>query len=178
MKSGLLVSDRHSLPRPWAPRSLLLLRSLSRIVVAKSSNSILLVTISVPSCTSHSDAKKAHEWSVDQITDLFRTTHKVKTQQLAKNRGQQCGDIQLSDYLANEAGPVPLVLDLRIVHERFSMEQKQKLRRQPRARKKVTDLGEHTPYNNASCRRGKVCLEHILKSHQDTSPPLNGTYTP
>jgi hypothetical protein len=70
-------------------------------------------------CTAHSDAKKAHEWSVDQIADLFRTTHKVKTQQLAKNRGQQCGDIQLSDYLANEAGPVPLVLDLHITHERF-----------------------------------------------------------
>ena len=51
---------------------------------------------------------------VDQIADLFRTTHKVKTQQVIKSRGQHCGDIELAGYLANEAGPVPVVLDLRI----------------------------------------------------------------
>jgi hypothetical protein len=55
---------------------------------------------------------------VDQLPDLFRTTHKVKTQQVVKNRGQHCGDIELAGYLANEAGPVPLVLDLRIAHDR------------------------------------------------------------
>jgi hypothetical protein len=69
-------------------------------------------------CTAHSGAKKAHDWTVDQITDLFHTTHKVETQQVVKNRGQHCGDIELPGYLANEAGPVPLVLDLRIVHDR------------------------------------------------------------
>jgi hypothetical protein len=56
---------------------------------------------------------------VDQVVDLFRTTHKVKTQEVVKSRGQHCGDIQLEGYLANEAGPVPLVLDLRIVHDRM-----------------------------------------------------------
>jgi hypothetical protein len=55
---------------------------------------------------------------VDQLADLFRTTHKVKTQHVVKNRGQECGDIELAGYLANEAGPVPLVLDLRIAHDR------------------------------------------------------------
>jgi hypothetical protein len=55
---------------------------------------------------------------VDQVTDLFRTTHKVKTQQVVKNRGQPCGDIELAGYLANESDPVPLVLDLRISHDR------------------------------------------------------------
>ena len=55
---------------------------------------------------------------VDQLADLFRTTHKVKTQHVVKSRGQQCGDIELAGYLANEAGPVPLVLDLRIAHDR------------------------------------------------------------
>jgi hypothetical protein len=50
--------------------------------------------------------------------DLFRTTHKVKTQQVVKSRGQHCGDIELAGYLANEAGPVTLVLDLRIAHNR------------------------------------------------------------
>jgi hypothetical protein len=48
----------------------------------------------------------------------LRTTHKIKTQQVVKNRGQYCGDIELAGYLANEAGPVPLVLDLRIAHDR------------------------------------------------------------
>jgi hypothetical protein len=69
-------------------------------------------------CTAHSGAKKAHDWMVDQFADLFRTTYKVKTQQVVKSRGQHCGDIELVGYLANEADPVPLVLDLRIVHDR------------------------------------------------------------
>jgi hypothetical protein len=56
---------------------------------------------------------------VDQVADLFRTTHKVKTQHVVKSRGQHCGDIQLEGYLANEAGMVPLVLDLRIAHDRM-----------------------------------------------------------
>ena len=56
---------------------------------------------------------------VDPIADLFCTTHEVKTQQVARSRGQRCGDIELAGYLANAAGPVPLVLDLRIAHERW-----------------------------------------------------------
>ena len=56
---------------------------------------------------------------VDQLADLFRTTDKVKTQQVVKSRGQHCGDFELAGYLANAAGPVPLVLDLRIAHDRF-----------------------------------------------------------
>jgi hypothetical protein len=68
--------------------------------------------------TAHSGAKKAHDWMVDQLADLFRTTHKVKTQQVVKRRGQPCGDIELPGYLSNETGPVSLVLDLRIDHDR------------------------------------------------------------
>ena len=33
----------------------------------------------ISTCNSHSGAKKAHDWAVDQLADLFRTTHKVKT---------------------------------------------------------------------------------------------------
>ena len=69
-------------------------------------------------CTVHSGAKKAHDWAVDQLADLFCTTHKVKTQQVVKSRGQPCGDIELAGYLANETGPVSLVLDLRVAHDR------------------------------------------------------------
>ena len=71
----------------------------------------------VATCTAHSGAEKAHDWAVDQLADLFRTTHKVKTQQVVRSRGQRCGDIELAGYLANAAGPVPLVLDLRIANE-------------------------------------------------------------
>ncbi len=56
---------------------------------------------------------------VDQVVDFFRTTHKVKTQHVVKNRGHHCGDIELTGYLANAADPVSLVLDLRISHDRM-----------------------------------------------------------
>ncbi len=69
-------------------------------------------------CTAHSGAKTAHDWMVDQVADLFRTTHKVKTQPVVKSRGQRCGDIELAGFLVNETGPVPLVLDLHITHDR------------------------------------------------------------
>jgi hypothetical protein len=56
---------------------------------------------------------------VDQIADLFRTTHKVKTQLVARSRGQERGDIELASYPENATGREPLVLDLRIAHDRF-----------------------------------------------------------
>jgi hypothetical protein len=70
-------------------------------------------------CTAHSGAKKDHDWEVDQLADLVRTTHRVKTQRVVKSLGQHCGDIELPGYLANAAGPVLLVLDLRLSHDRF-----------------------------------------------------------
>ena len=70
-------------------------------------------------CTAHSGAKKAHDWAVQQLADLFRTTHRVKTERVVRRRGQRCGDIEITSYLANESDPVPLVMDLRIVHDRF-----------------------------------------------------------
>jgi hypothetical protein len=73
----------------------------SRLAVAGSLRSIRLGTTSA---LVHSGAKKAHDWVVDQIADLFRTTHKVKTQQVARGRGQRCGDIDLAGYLANRGG--------------------------------------------------------------------------
>ncbi len=63
--------------------------------------------------------KNTQEWMVDLIADLFRTTHRVTTQQVIKSRGQHCGDIEIEGYLVNESGPVSLVLDLRIAHDRF-----------------------------------------------------------
>jgi hypothetical protein len=39
-------------------------------------------------CTGHSGAKKAHDWVVEKLDDLFHTTHKVKTQHVTKNTGR------------------------------------------------------------------------------------------
>jgi len=61
-------------------------------------------------CTTHSGVKKVHDWTVDQIPDLFHTTHKTKTRQVTWNRGQSCEDIELTGYLVNVSGPVPSVL--------------------------------------------------------------------
>jgi hypothetical protein len=38
---------------------------------------------------------------------------------VVKIRGQDCGDIELAGSLTNSVGTVPLVLDLRLVHDRF-----------------------------------------------------------
>ena len=37
---------------------------------------------------------------------------------MVKSRGQHCGDIELAGYIVIEVGPVSLVLDLRIAHDR------------------------------------------------------------
>ena len=53
---------------------------------------------------SHSGTKKAHDWVVDQLPDLFRTTHKVKTQQVVKSRGHHCGDLELAEFARTMTG--------------------------------------------------------------------------
>ncbi len=42
-----------------------------------------------------------------------------KITEVIKSRGHHCGDIEFVRYLPNEVDPVPLVMDLRIVHDRF-----------------------------------------------------------
>jgi hypothetical protein len=58
---------------------------------------------------------------VEQIADLFHTTRltEVKTQQVARSRGQRCGDIELETYLTDVEGPFNLVIDLCMVHQRW-----------------------------------------------------------
>ena len=74
----------------------------------------------VATCTAHSGAKKAHDWAVEQLADLFRKTSEVvKTQEVARSRGLRCGDIELAAFFADVAGPVTLVMDLGIAHERW-----------------------------------------------------------
>ncbi len=44
---------------------------------------------------------------------------KVKTTQVDHIRGKRCGDIELEVYLADASGPINLVMDLYITHERW-----------------------------------------------------------
>jgi hypothetical protein len=56
-------------------------------------------------------------WLIKLLT-FFARHIRLKHSRWLKNRGQHCGDVELSGYLANAAGPVSLVLDLRIAHDR------------------------------------------------------------
>ncbi len=118
MSAGLIVSDRPFSPPPLEPRSCYAEVPLSACGCRKFQ--IDPLEDHLCTCTAHSGVKKTYDWVVDQITVLFRTTHKVKTQQVTRSRGQRCGDIEVADYLANMSGPMPLVLDLLITHDRFA----------------------------------------------------------
>jgi hypothetical protein len=119
----------------------------------------------ISTCNSHSGAKKAHDWSVDQVADLFRTTHKVKTQQVVRDRGQHCGDIDLIGYLVNQEG---LVLDLRITQERVG-------------RSSDLSLNGHLRYPNDNDRSlNEAVTDKILKYRADynNNPPTSVTFMP
>ena len=87
MSPGLLVSDSPSFPLVLVQTYRFWWSCHCRFVVAK----VFVFDVlgdHVSTCTVHSGVKKAHDWEVEQLADLFRTTHRVKTQQVAKSRGQ------------------------------------------------------------------------------------------
>jgi hypothetical protein len=53
-------------------------------------------------CTTHSSAKEDHDWAVEQLSDLFHTTHKVKTQHVTKYRGRHLQNPNDIDKSLNE----------------------------------------------------------------------------
>jgi hypothetical protein len=100
---------------------------------------------------------------VDQLGDIFHTTHKVNTTQVVKIRGRYCGDITLVVYLANVVGPVPLVVDLRITHDRF------RSRSDP-------SLNGHLHYpNDIDKSLNEVAVDKIRKYRSDY-PPTTVTF--
>ena len=108
MRPDLLASVRHSLSR-------VVVQALTELPLSTCGCKKFTIDAlgdHVTTCTALPGAKKAYDWLVDQLDDLFRTTHKVKTQQVVRSRGQRCRDIESADYFANAVGPVSLVLDL------------------------------------------------------------------
>ncbi len=65
MRSGLLVSVRHFLPL------VSVLSELPHSACGRGKFQIDTIGDNLYTCTSHSGAKKAHDWSVDGIPDLF-----------------------------------------------------------------------------------------------------------
>ena len=80
---------------------------------------------------------------------------------MVRNRGQRCGDIDLTGYLVNTTGPVPLVLDLRIDYHRWGS------RSDP-------SIKGHLHYPNDMDRSlNEVTSDKIRKYHDDykNNPP-------
>ena len=63
-------------------------------------------------------SKKVQEDALDDHLCTCTTHSGVKKQQVVRNRGHHCGDVELDGYLVNTSDPVSLVLDLLIGHER------------------------------------------------------------
>jgi hypothetical protein len=62
--------------------------------------------------------------TISVFVPLIRVPKRLMTGRLSNwltfsAQRRHCGDIELAAYLANAAGPVPLVLDLHIAHDRF-----------------------------------------------------------
>jgi hypothetical protein len=72
-------------------------------------------------CTAHSGATKAHDWMVSVLGPLFRIAgHVVRTQHgVTASVGQRRGDVEIRNYLRDQAGSRSLVFDLSIAHDRF-----------------------------------------------------------
>jgi len=69
-------------------------------------------------CIAHSGATKAHDWMVSVMGPLFRTAGRtVRTQHgVTASAGQRRGDVEIRNYLRDQAGSWSLVLDLSITH--------------------------------------------------------------
>jgi hypothetical protein len=72
-------------------------------------------------CTAHSGATKAHDWLVCVLGPLFGTAgHTVRTQHgVTASAGQRRGDLEIRNYLRDQAGNRSLVFDLSITHDRY-----------------------------------------------------------
>jgi hypothetical protein len=87
---------------------------------------------------------------------------------LSKNRSRHCGDIEMTTYLANAAGPVPLVLDLLIVHDRFGSSSD-------------PNLNGHLHYPNDIDRSlNEAASDKIrkIRSDYDNKPPNSTSFMP
>jgi hypothetical protein len=87
---------------------------------------------------------------------------------VVKSRGHHCGDIELPAYLANAGGPVPLVLDLRIAHDRFGSSSD-------------PNLNVHLPYpNDVDMSLNESATDKIRKRRSDynKNPPVSVAFMP
>ena len=64
---------------------------------------------------------KAHDWLVGVLGPMFHTAgHTVRTQHgVTASAGQRRGDVEIRNYMRDQAGSRSLVFDLSITHDRF-----------------------------------------------------------
>ena len=74
----------HSFPLPWIP----VIPENPLAVCGSRKFRVDTLGDHLCTCTAHSGDKKTHDWVSYQIADLFRITHKVKTQQVTRSWGQ------------------------------------------------------------------------------------------
>ncbi len=94
----------------------------------------------------------------------------MKTERVVRIRGQRCGDVDLTGYLVNEAGPVTLVLDLRILitHDRWGSNSD-------------PSINGHLHYHNDIDRSlNETATDKIRKYHPDynNNPPSSVAFIP
>jgi hypothetical protein len=69
-------------------------------------------------CTAHSGAK-THDWIVSVLGPLT-AAHTVRTQHgVTASAGQRRGDVEIRNYLRDQAGSRSLLFDLSVTHDRF-----------------------------------------------------------
>ena len=69
-------------------------------------------------CTAHSGATKAHDWTVSVLGSLF-VRPDTWSEHSTASAGQRRGDVEVRSYLRDQAGSRILIFDLSIAHDRF-----------------------------------------------------------
>ena len=64
--------------------------------------------------------KRAYDWAVYHLADLFRTTHEVKASDVTRSNGKKGGGIEANEILAGAAGSKSLSADLRLTTLRLT----------------------------------------------------------
>jgi hypothetical protein len=65
-------------------------------------------------CGKDSPGEVSHDYKKKRLLHYTNSTRNI----VYRSSVFHCGDIELAGYLANAAGPVPLVLDLCVAHDR------------------------------------------------------------
>ena len=88
---------------------------LTRLLSAAAKKTAVFWTFTATT-RAHAQLTKAHDWLVGVLGPLF--THTVRTQHgVTASAGQRRGDVEIRNYMRDQAGSRSLVFDLSITHD-------------------------------------------------------------